>query len=128
LDAPVQPATSDEQPHFGGRPLRKVRTLRMQVTAYSPDELSCGKWADGITASGYSVQTNGMKLAAADTSLLPFKSMITVPGYNGSRPIPVLDRGGKIKGHRLDVLYPTHQRALKWGIQWLDVDVWEYAD
>ena len=113
---------------FDGRPLRKVRTIRMRVTAYSPDGRSCGKWADGITASGYSVWTNGMKLAAADTRILPFKTVITVPGYNDSRPIPVLDRGGKIKGHRLDVLYPTHARALQWGTQWLDVDIWEYAD
>lgn len=121
-------AESVEVPVFDGRPLRKVRTIRMRVTAYSPDERSCGKWADGVTASGYSVWTNGMKLAAADTRILPFKTVITVPGYNDSRPIPVLDRGGKIKGHRLDVLYPTHARALQWGTQLLDVDVWEYAD
>ncbi|MEM9882259.1 MAG: 3D domain-containing protein [Planctomycetota bacterium] len=113
---------------FDGRPLRPVRTVRMLTTAYSPDARSCGKWADGITASGYSVWTNGMKLVAADTDLLPFGSIVTVPGYHGGRPVPVLDRGGAIKGHRLDVLYPTHERALRWGAQRLDVTVWEYAD
>ncbi len=113
---------------FDGRPLRKVRTIRMLVTAYSPDERSCGKWADGITASGYSVWTNGMKLVAADTKVLPFHSIITVPGYNDGRPVPVLDRGGAIKGNRLDVLMPTHEIALQWGVKRLDVDVWEYAD
>ncbi|MEL7088662.1 MAG: 3D domain-containing protein [Planctomycetota bacterium] len=115
-------------PTFDGRPLRPVKTVRMLTTAYSPDEQSCGIWADGITASGYSVWTNGMKLVAADTKLLPFGTIITVPGYNGGRPVPVLDRGGAIKGHRLDVLYPTHERALQWGAQRLDVTVWEYAD
>ena len=65
---------------------------------------------------------------AADTSVLPFKSIITVPGYNGDRPVPILDRGGSIKGNRLDVLYPTHAIAKRWGKQWLEVDVWEYAD
>ncbi|MEO1235715.1 MAG: 3D domain-containing protein [Planctomycetota bacterium] len=115
-------------PTFDGRPLRPVKTLRMLTTAYSPDARSCGKWADGITASGYSVWTNGMKLVAADTSLLPFGTIVTVPGYNGGRPVPVLDRGGVIKGARLDVLYPTHERALQWGAQRLDVTVWEYAD
>ena len=69
-----------------------------------------------------------MKLVAADTRLLPFGSIITVPGYNGGRPVPVLDRGGLIKGHRLDVLYPTHEIALQWGNQHLNVDVWEYDD
>ena len=113
---------------FNGRPLRPVRRLSMTVTAYSPDERSCGIHADGITASGYSVWTNGMKLVAADTRLLPFGSIVSIPGYNGGKPVPVLDRGGKIKGHRLDVLYPTHEIATRWGVQRLDVVVWEYAD
>ena len=115
-------------PTFDGRPLRPVKTMRMLTTAYSPDERSCGAFADGITASGYSVWTNGMKLVAADTSLLPFGTIISVPGYHGGRPVPVLDRGGRIKGGRLDLLYPTHETALKWGAQRLDVTVWEYAD
>lgn len=122
------PMAAASAPTFDGRPLRKVRTLAMQVTAYSPDARSCGKSADNITASGYSVWTNGMKLAAADTRVLPFGSIVTVPGYNGGRPIPILDRGGAIKGLRLDVLYPTHELALQWGRQDLEVTVWEYAD
>ena len=119
---------ADDAPTFDGRPLRAVKTVRMLTTAYSPDEQSCGIYADGITASGYSVWTNGMKLVAADTDHYPFGTILTIPGYNGGRPVPVLDRGGRIKGHRLDVLYPTHERALQWGVQRLDVTVWEYAD
>ena len=113
---------------YNGRPLRPVKTLSMLVTAYSPDERSCGKWADGITASGYSVWTNAGKLVAADTHLLPFGTLLTIPGYHGGKPVPVLDRGGKIKGQRLDVLYPTHAIARRWGAQKLKVTVWEYAD
>lgn len=125
---PEAAASEPTGPTFDGRPLRKARELTMLVTAYSPDARSCGKWADGITASGYSVWTNGMKLVAADTSLLPFGTVVSIPGYNGGRPVPVLDRGGKIKGHRLDVLYPTHERALQWGARRITVTVWEYAD
>ncbi len=116
------------RPTFNGRPIRRVSQMSMLTTAYSPDARSCGKWADGYTASGYSVWTNGMKLVAADTSVLPFGSLVSIPGYNGGRPVPVLDRGGKIKGNRLDLLYPTHDIALQWGAQRLIVDVWEYAD
>jgi len=126
--APAAAPVAGEAVMFNGRPLRAVRTIRMKVTAYSPDERSCGKWADGITASGLSVWTNGMKLVAADTRILPFRSIISVPGYNDGRPVPVLDRGGAIKGNRLDVLYPTHEVALGWGVQDLEVTVWEYAD
>ena len=113
---------------FNGRQVRPARTLWMTVTAYSPDHRSCGKWADGITASNKSVWTNGMKLVAADTRLLPFGTLLSVPGYDSGRIVPVLDRGGAIKGNRLDVLYPTHQIARRWGVQRLPVTVWEYAD
>ncbi len=119
---------AEERHLFAGRPIRRVRQMTMLTTAYSPDARSCGKWADGFTASGYSVWTNGMKLVAADTKVLPFGTLVSIPGYNGGRPVPVLDRGGKIKGHRLDLLYPTHEIALQWGAQRLTVDVWEYAD
>lgn len=119
---------SDDVQYFNGRPIRPVKTMTMTVTAYSPDERSCGKWADGITASGYSVWTNGMKLVAADTRILPFGSLISIPGYDNENIVPVLDRGGAIKGKRLDVLYPTHERARQWGVQELEVTIWEYAD
>ncbi|WP_432799291.1 3D domain-containing protein [Poriferisphaera sp. WC338] len=121
-------AFDDDVLYYGDRPLRKVGTRTMVVTAYSPDARSCGKWADGITASGKSVWTNGMKLVAADKRLFKFGTILTVPGYNGERPVPVLDRGGAIKGNKLDVLYPTHEIAKQWGVQKLEVTVWEYAD
>jgi 3D (Asp-Asp-Asp) domain-containing protein len=132
-DAPHlgESASSDghaETPSFNGRPIRPVRKLAMLVTAYSPDERSCGESADGITASGYSVWTNAMKLVAADTDILPFGTLISVPGYDDAKVVPVLDRGGAIKGNRLDVLFATHEQAEKWGIQSLEVTVWEYAD
>lgn len=113
---------------YNGRPIRPVRTMIMTTTAYSPDARSCGEYADGITASGYSVLTNGGKLAAADTRVFPFGTMISVPGYDDGNVIPVLDRGGAIKQNRLDLLYPTHEQALVWGVQKLQVTVWEYAD
>lgn len=130
---PVEPAAPraaepvSDQPMFNGRPIRPARTVRMHVTAYSPDHRSCGKFADNITASGYSVWTNGMKLVAAD-KMFKFGTILTIDGYNDGQPVPVLDRGGAIKGNRLDVLYPTHEIARKWGKRYIDVVVWEYAD
>ena len=120
--------TDQVVPAFNGRPVRALRTIRMMVTAYSPDAQSCGEFADGITASGYSVKTNGMKLVAADTSLLPFGTMLSIPGYDDGFVVPVLDRGGAIKGNHLDALFPTHEEALQWGVRHLDVTIWEYAD
>jgi 3D (Asp-Asp-Asp) domain-containing protein len=100
----------------------------MTVTAYAPDAASCGEFADGQTATLHSVSTNAGALVAADPRVLPYGSMITVPGYAEGDIVPVLDCGGAIKGERLDVLYPTHKRARQWGVQRIAVTVWEYAD
>jgi 3D (Asp-Asp-Asp) domain-containing protein len=113
---------------FDGRPVRPARVLLMRVTAYSPDHRSCGEFADGQTATLHSVWTNGMRLVAADPKVLPYGTMLTVPGYADNEIVPVLDCGGAIKGARLDLLYPTHERALQWGVQDLRVVIWEYAD
>jgi len=127
--APQDPLAGDPTIRwFNGRPVRPSKTLRMRVTAYSPDARSCGDSADGLTATLHSVETNNSELVAADPRLLPYGTMLTVPGYAGGKIVPVLDCGGKIKGNRLDVLYRTHDRAKRWGSQWLTVTVWSYAD
>jgi 3D (Asp-Asp-Asp) domain-containing protein len=111
-----------------GRPIVPVKSVRMRVTAYSPDHRSCGDQADGITASGYSVHTNAGRLVAADRKVFGFGQLLSIPGYANEGVVPVLDRGGAIKGNRLDVLYPTHERAMQWGVKHLIVTVWAYAD
>lgn len=113
---------------FNNRPVRPARDVWMEVTAYSPDWRSCGDSADGLTATLHSVETNGHALVAADPTILPYGSMLTIPGYDKDRIVPVLDCGGAIKGHRLDVLFPTHEAARQWGRQRLRVIVWEFAD
>ena len=122
-------ANTSLTPRFhNGRPIIPVKSLRMRVTAYSPDHRSCGVHADGITASGYSVHTNAGRLVAADRKMFDFGQLLSIPGYANEGVVPVLDRGGAIKGNRLDVLYPTHERAMQWGVKHLIVTVWAYAD
>jgi 3D (Asp-Asp-Asp) domain-containing protein len=122
----VEPDTSMRW--FNGRPVRPARTITMRVTAYSPDAASCWPYADGQTATLHGVDTNGGFLVAADTDMLPFGSMLSIDGYAGGDVVPVLDRGGAIKGNRLDLLFPTHEAALEWGVREIEVIVWEYAD
>jgi 3D (Asp-Asp-Asp) domain-containing protein len=124
--------TAKSQPtavrYFNGRPIEPLRTVWMTVTAYSPDARSCDQWADGVTASNKSIWTNGMKLVAADTRQLPLGTMLSIPGYDAGATVPVLDRGGAIKDARLDVLFPSHNEALQWGVKRLPVTIWQYAD
>ncbi len=134
VQTPAEPGASEAKLYpegtrfFNGRPIRPVRTIRMKVTAYSPDAASCGTSADGITATLHHVTTNDFRLVASDPRVLPYGSMISVPGYDEGNVVPVLDCGGAIKGNRLDLLYPTHAMARKWGVKYVDVTVWGYAD
>jgi 3D (Asp-Asp-Asp) domain-containing protein len=101
------------------------RVIHMEVTAYCPCTLCCGPNAQGITACGKPVTHNHGRFVAADTAFFNFGTSLSIPGYYGGQDVKVLDRGGAIKGNKLDVFFPTHERAKKWGRQFLDVTVME---
>lgn len=103
----------------------RVRTMLMEVTAYCACTRCCGPRARGLTASGKPVTYNGGRFVAADTRLLKFNTKLLIPGYAGGQPVQVIDRGGAIKGNKLDVFFDSHQEARKWGRQWLVVTVVE---
>jgi len=73
----------------------------------------------GVTASGTRAQHGTI---AADTAVLPFGTIVYVPGYGYGR---VEDRGGAIKGARLDLWYPSHGAAKEWGRKRMNVRVWK---
>ena len=96
----------------------------MEVTAYCPCKKCCGPRAQGLTASGRPVSFNGGRFVAADRSL-SFNTKLLIPGYADGQAVPVLDRGGAIKGNKLDVYFPTHEQAKEWGRRWVQVTVLE---
>jgi len=88
-----------------------------KVTAYCPCPKCCGKYGWGYTtASGHKIKAGDRFVAAPKD--IAFGTILGVPGYG---VVPVLDRGGAIKGNRLDVYFPTHQEALNWGVKILEV-------
>lgn len=91
------------------------QAIEMEITAYCPCEKCCGDWADGFFADGSPV---GGKAIAADTRYYPMGTLFDVPGYGVAT---VKDRGGAIKGDRLDLYFPSHQEALEWGRQFITV-------
>lgn len=97
------------------------QTVEMRVTAYCPCPKCTGTGSPGITASGYEIQP-GDAFVAADKRY-PFGTKMIIPGYNDDQPVEVLDRGGAIKGDRIDVFFPTHDEALEWGVKNLSVKI-----
>jgi 3D (Asp-Asp-Asp) domain-containing protein len=103
----------------------KYETVQMRVTAYCPCSKCCGQYSDGQTANGHKIRP-GDTFVAAD-GRYAFGTQMLVPGYSSSQPVKVLDRGGAIRGNRLDVFFHTHQQALNWGVQYLQVRVHQNA-
>lgn len=96
-------------------------TVQMRVTAYCACESCCGEYADGITACGHEIVPRDA-FAAADRRY-SFGTEMVVAGYNNGEPIRVLDRGGAIRGDRLDLFFHSHEAALQWGVKYVDVKV-----
>ncbi|MGA0333104.1 MAG: 3D domain-containing protein [Kiritimatiellia bacterium] len=72
----------------------------------------------GISADG-SVARRGT--VAADTSVLPMGTILYIPGYGWGQ---VRDRGSAIQGNRLDLFFDSHEEALEWGRQQVQVKIW----
>lgn len=108
---------------LAGHSAEKRHVVMMLVTAYCPCPKCCGSHARGLTASGLPVSFNGGRFVAADTHLFRFGTRLQVPGYAGDIPVPVIDKGGAIKGNHIDVFFPTHQQALDWGRKWVAVTI-----
>ncbi len=103
------------------KPTGQWHSVRMRVTGYCPCSKCCGKYADGITACGHKIRP-GDNFVAADRRY-SFGTEMIIEGYNNGQPIKVLDRGGAIRGNKLDAFFHTHKEALQWGVKYIDVKV-----
>lgn len=90
-------------------------TKIFKITAYCPCSKCCGKQT-GITASGTRA-TAGRTIAASSQYAFGTKLVINGKVYT------VEDRGGAIKGNKIDIYMNTHAEALAWGVKYLPVQV-----
>ncbi len=89
-------------------------TVEMEITAYAPldpqaVEGVCFSGDPRVTASGRRT-TPGITIAAPRS--IPFGTWLHIDGIGWRR---VDDRGGKIRGNRLDLCVQTQKEALRWG-------------
>lgn len=105
--------TEEEQPEI------KYTSLGMfDITAYCACVKCCGK-SDGITATGTRA-TEGRTIAA-DPKVLPYGTKVIINGHE----YVVEDCGGAIKGNKIDIYFDSHEDALQFGVQRLEVFVSE---
>ena len=86
-----------------------------KITAYCSCAKCCGK-TTGRTASGTQA-TAGRTVAA------PAKFAFGTKLNIGGQIYTVEDRGGAIKGNRIDLFVNSHSEALRWGVKYLPVKV-----
>lgn len=122
-DESSEPVETSEPTNVTTTPEPKIISLgEYKLTAYCSCEKCCGKWAknrpideDGnpiVYTANMSVAKQGVTVAA-DTNVLPFDSKILIDGHEYT----VQDRGGAIKGNRIDVYFESHEEALQFGVQ-----------
>ena len=87
-----------------------------KVTAYCACVRCCGK-TDGITATGTKA-TEGRTIAA-DPKVLPYGTKVIINGHEYT----VEDCGGAIYGNRIDIYFDSHEEAVQFGVQMLEVFV-----
>jgi len=100
---------SRDLPSRGGDWRQWRRPMVMEATAYDPGPRSCGKWADGYTATGVKAEKG---VVAVDDRVIPMGSRLYIPGYGFA---VAADRGSAIKGRRIDLCFPTYGEALRFG-------------
>ena len=88
-----------------------------KVTAYCACMKCCGK-TNGITASGTKAAAG--RTIATD-SRFAFGTKLSINGVTYT----VEDRGGAIKGNRIDMYFDSHAEAIQWGVKYLPVEVVE---
>ncbi len=86
-----------------------------KITAYCPCAKCCGK-TNGRTAAGTKA-TAGRTVAAS--SKFAFGTKLNIGGHT----YIVEDRGGAIKGNKIDIFVNSHSEALAWGVRYLPVSV-----
>lgn len=90
------------------------------VTAYCSCEQCCGEWADGYTFTGDKA-TEGITVATYPDQI-PLGTEIEIEGV-GTRIAQ--DIGGSIYENRIDLYMSSHSEALEWGVQELEVWIYE---
>ena len=123
-------------PEIGGYTLTPEKAVTMEakyislgkfrITAYCSCHKCCGIWAKNrpldkygreiiYTATGERAEPR--KTISVDLSVIPFGSTVLIDGQEYSAD----DSGSAIRGKRIDMYFSNHNKALKYGVQYVEV-------
>lgn len=87
------------------------------ITAYCPCEACCGRWADGVTATGLPA---GPGVVAVDPEVIPLGATVIIDGQR----YLAADTG--VTGKHVDVCLPDHEDTVAHGVR--IAEVWVSAE
>jgi 3D (Asp-Asp-Asp) domain-containing protein len=98
----------------------KYKIIRVKCYSYCP----CSRCTPGSgkTSTGGNAWQPGI---AVDPRVIPLGSTIEVPGYERATQAFADDTGRDIKGYTIDVRMTYHWQARQWGVQYLDIKVYQ---
>lgn len=106
------PSSSQDSTMKGEEPQQEASDFEVfEATAYCDF---------GITHSGL-LARRGM--VAADPQVLPIGSIIQIRAGDYSGIYTVMDTGGVVKGHLIDIYMPDHEEAIQFGRQKIKIQV-----
>jgi 3D (Asp-Asp-Asp) domain-containing protein len=95
------------------------KTMTIEATAYTAECKGCS----GITATGIDVRNtttyNGYGIIATDPRVIPLGSIVIM----NNRKYIAADKGGAIKGNKVDVLVASYAEAVQFGRKSIQVTV-----
>lgn len=90
------------------------------------------KGCSGVTATGYNVKSTiyyqGYRIVAVDPSVIPLNSIVEVSTPYGTFKAIAADKGGAIKGRKLDVLVSSYNEAVKLGVVKAQIRIIKYGN
>lgn len=96
--------------------VKEGKVVYVSATAYSAYDPGCGHY----TASGTRLRHG---VIAVDPSFIPLGTRVYIPGYGEA---VAEDTGGAIVGNIIDIAFDTHEEALAFGRQDLEIYILEY--
>ena len=117
LASAIGSAQVKEIPLQDPHPEPEYYTVLFRASAYDDCYSCCGK-TDGITASGVKATANHTIAAPPEYA---FGQEIEIEGIT----YVVEDRGGAIKGDKIDIFFDTHEEAQAFGVQWVEGKVFK---
>ncbi|CAH0279931.1 Cell wall-binding protein YocH [Peribacillus sp. Bi96] len=115
----VKQTSTSSKPKAKTTSAKKYKTITVNATAYTADCKGCS----GITASGLNLKKNPkVKAISVDPKVIPLGTKVHVEGYGEAI---AADKGGAIKGNKIDVFYSSKSKAINWGRKTVKVKVYK---